>query len=59
MKKLPKQKMETKRKGFNCPWMTKGLVKSSKEKQRLFAKFLKNRKPGNIGNITSKNCGMF
>ena len=59
MKNLPKQKMKTKRKSFNFPWMTKGLLKSSKKKQRLFANFFKNRKPDNIGNITSKNCGMF
>ena len=40
---FPKQKIKIKRKSFNSPWMTKGLVKSSKKKQRLYEKFLKNR----------------
>ena len=30
---FPKQKIKIKRKSFNSPWMTKGLVKSSKKKQ--------------------------
>ena len=38
-----KQKIKIKRRSFNSPWMTKGLVKSSKKKQRLYEKFLKNR----------------
>ena len=42
---FPKQKIKIKRKSFNSPWMTKGLVKSSKKKQRLYVKFLKNRNP--------------
>ena len=42
---LPKQKINSKRKSFNSPWMTKGLVKSSKKKQRLYEKLLKNRSP--------------
>ena len=33
---FPKQKIKIKRKSFNSPWMTKGLVKSSKKKQRLY-----------------------
>ena len=40
-----KQKIKIKRKSFNSPWMTKGLVKSSKKKQKLCEKFLKNRNP--------------
>ena len=44
---FPKQKIKIKRKGFNSPWMTKGLVKSSKKKQRLYEKFLKNRNSEN------------
>ena len=40
-----KQKIKIKRKSFNSPWMTKGLVKSSKKKQRLYEKVLKNRNP--------------
>ena len=42
---FPKQKTKIKQKSFNGPWMTKGLVKSSKKKQRLYEKFLKNRNP--------------
>ena len=42
---FPKQKIKIKRKSFNSPWMTKGLVKSSKKKQRLYEKFLKNKNP--------------
>ena len=42
---FPKQKIKIKRKSFNSPWMTKGLVQSSKKKQRLYEKFLKNRNP--------------
>ena len=42
---FPKQKIKIKRKSFNSPWMTKGLVKSSKKKQRLYENFLKNRNP--------------
>ena len=42
---FPKQKIKVKRESFNSPWMTKGLVKSSKKKQRLYEKFLKNGNP--------------
>ena len=35
--------IKTKRKSFNSPWVTKGLVKSSKKNQRLYEKFLRNR----------------
>ena len=40
-----KQKIKSKRKSFNSPWMTKGLLNSSKKKQRLYKFFLKNKKP--------------
>ena len=40
---FPKQKIKIKGKSFNSPWMTKGLVKSSKKKLRLYEKFFKNR----------------
>ena len=36
---FPKQKIQNKQKGFNSPWMTKGLVQSSKKKQRLYENF--------------------
>ena len=42
---FPKQKIKIKRKSFNSPWMTKGSVKSSRKKQRLYEKFLKNMNP--------------
>ena len=42
---FPKQKIKVKRKSFNSPWMTKGLVKSSKKEQRLYEKLSKNRNP--------------
>ena len=32
-----------KNKDLNSPWITKGIKKSSKRKQRLYEKFLKNR----------------
>ena len=44
---FPKQKIKIKPKRFNTPWITKGLVKSSKKKQRLYEKILKNRNPEN------------
>ena len=40
-----KKKIKIKRKGFNSPWITESLVKSSKKKQRLYEKFLNNKKP--------------
>ena len=44
-KAFVKQKIKTKRKCFNRPGMTKGIVKSSKKEQRLYEIFLKNRNP--------------
>jgi hypothetical protein len=40
---FPKYVVEMKRKTIQNPWMTKGLLKSSKRKQRLYEKFLKKR----------------
>ena len=40
---FPKQKIKIKTKRISSPWITKGILKSSKQKQRLYEKFLKNR----------------
>ena len=38
------------------PWITKGIVKSSKKKQKLNKKYLKNRNPQNLASYkTYKN----
>ena len=42
-----KRKIKIKQKRFNSPWMAKGLVKSSKNKEILYENFLKNRNPEN------------
>ena len=36
-------KMKIKTKDLESPWITKGIKKSSKKKQRLYSKFLKKR----------------
>ena len=36
-------KMKIKTKDLESPWITKGIKKSSKKKQRLYSKFLKER----------------
>ena len=36
-------KMKIKTKNLESPWITKGIKKSSKKKQRLYSKFLKKR----------------
>ena len=41
-KAFPKRKLRIKQKTLNSPWMTKGLQKSSKRKQKLYYKYLKN-----------------
>ena len=38
---FPETKIELKRKNLSSPWISKGLRKSSKRKQRLYEKFLK------------------
>ena len=40
-KAFPKTKVSIKTKTLKHPWITKGLLKSSKTKQRLYEKFLK------------------
>ena len=35
-------KMKIKTKGLQSPWITKGIKKSTKKKQRLYSKLLKN-----------------
>ena len=40
---FPMNKMKIKTKDLESPWITKGIKKSSKKKQRLYSKFLKKR----------------
>ena len=40
---FPLKTIEIKRKDFLSPWITKGLKKSSKRKQKLYVKFLKTK----------------
>ena len=42
-KECPLKKQLVKEKTLRCPWMTPGLLKSSKRKQKLYNKFLKNK----------------
>ena len=44
---FPKKKIKSKDKDLRSPWITKGIKKSSKRKQRLYEKFLKNRSKKN------------
>ena len=44
---FPKSEVKVKFKSGQSPWITKGIAKSSKKKQRLYEKFLKNRTPQN------------
>ena len=44
---FPKSEVKVKFKSDQSPWITKGIAKSSKKKQRLYEKFLKNRTPKN------------
>ena len=44
---FPKKKIKLKAQKYNNPWITKGIKKSSKRKQRLYEKFLKNRNEEN------------
>ena len=39
----PIEEKNIKEKTLNCPWMTQGLIKSSRRKQKLYNKFLKNK----------------
>ena len=40
---FPKLKIKIKQKTVISPWITKGIMKSSKQKQKLYNKFLKSR----------------
>ena len=40
---FPKQYIKIKEKDLRCLWITRGIKKSSKRKQKLYNKFLKNR----------------
>ena len=42
-KHFPLKKINIKSKDLNSPWMTKGMKKSSKQKQKLYIKYLKNK----------------
>ena len=44
---FPKKKIKLKPQKYNNPWITKGIKKSSKRKQKLYEKFLKNRNEKN------------
>ena len=44
---FPKKKIKLKPQKYNNPWITKGIKKSSKRKQKLYKKFLKNRNEKN------------
>ena len=44
---FPKLEVKVKFKSNQSPWITKAIAKSSKKKQRLYEKFLKNRTPQN------------
>ena len=50
----PKKEIEIKSKYLNTPWITKGIRKSSKRKQRLYEKYLKIRSKEN--ERTYKTC---
>ena len=43
----PKLEIKVKFKNDQSPWISKGITKSSKKKQRLYEQFLKNRTPKN------------
>ena len=44
---FPKKKIQIKSKNLASPWITKGIVKSSKRKQKLYEKYLKRKTPQN------------
>ena len=44
---MPKSEVKVKFKSNQSPWITKGIAKSSKKKQSLYEKFLKNKTPKN------------
>ena len=44
---FPKTEVKVKFKSVQRPWITKGIAKSLKKKQKIYEKFLKNRTPKN------------
>ena len=46
-KYFPKQNIRIYKKDLQSPWITRGIKKSSKRKQKLYVKFLKNRNSKN------------
>ena len=44
---FPKKKIKLKNKDLQSPWITKGIRRSSKRKQRLYKNFLKNQNEKN------------
>ena len=47
---FPMKKIKIKSKNLASPWITKGIIKSSKRKQKLYEKFLKRKTPRNENN---------
>ena len=47
---FPKKKIQIKTKNLASPWITRGLIKSSKRKQKLYEKFLKRKSSRNEEN---------
>ena len=47
---FPKKKIQIKTKSQSSPWITTGIIKSSKRKQKLYEKFLKRKTPRNEEN---------
>ena len=45
---FPRVKIKVKAQNSFRPWITKGIAKSSKKKQKLYEKYLKNRNPKNL-----------
>ena len=53
---FPRVKMKVKARTSFKPWITKGIAKPSKKKQKLYKRYLKNRKPQNLATYkTYKN----
>ena len=51
---FPKVKVRIKTKSLHSPWITKGIAKSSKRKQKLYEKYLKRR-----NNDTETACKLY
>ena len=48
---FPKKKIKLKNKDLQSPWITKAIIRSSKRKQRLYEKILKNQNEKMNSNI--------